>query len=307
VGCCHPVARAKRPRSDPNLSATPPLAPEVLCGRDEIVAHHVRLLTSPTSTKLAIMGTGGIGKTSVALAILHHEDVVKAFSDQRFFLSAEAMLDAESLVEGLATMFGVRRLHDPLTAVLRHLKAQQRTLIILDNLETIWNDQNAAVRSKTERVLHALAEVPTVSLIITARGIILPDRINWANARNASLDPLSWSASNEAFNLFAGPSTGDCEESARKELLMALGGLPLAISLVARLARRGYSSAFLLNRWRDMHADMLRTHSSGRLDNVRVSINVLLPRGDSEPLRLLSTGGISPRVCENPRSGFQDM
>jgi hypothetical protein len=54
-----------------DLSTSPPPAPDIFFGRDEYVATAIDLIQQTAPARLAILGAGGIGKTSIALAILH--------------------------------------------------------------------------------------------------------------------------------------------------------------------------------------------------------------------------------------------
>ncbi|KZT27811.1 hypothetical protein NEOLEDRAFT_1130304 [Neolentinus lepideus HHB14362 ss-1] len=55
-------------------SRTPPPKSSIFYGRDQEIADAVTLLTSGSDSQpnLAILGSGGMGKTTCALAILHH-------------------------------------------------------------------------------------------------------------------------------------------------------------------------------------------------------------------------------------------
>jgi len=49
------------------------------------------------ATRLAILGTGGIGNTSAVLHILHHQEVVSRYNNCRYFVGCDAVTSAESL------------------------------------------------------------------------------------------------------------------------------------------------------------------------------------------------------------------
>jgi len=52
-----------------------PSAPEIFFGRNEYVSDMANVLASEDNIRLAILGGGGMGKTSTALHILHHSAV----------------------------------------------------------------------------------------------------------------------------------------------------------------------------------------------------------------------------------------
>ena len=79
-------------------SGEPPLAPTIYrreAGVDEYVG---ALQDTPTSKAFAICGTGGIGKTTLALNVLHHANLDERFGDRRFFVPCENISTVDALV-----------------------------------------------------------------------------------------------------------------------------------------------------------------------------------------------------------------
>ncbi|KIK50846.1 hypothetical protein GYMLUDRAFT_50958 [Collybiopsis luxurians FD-317 M1] len=58
-----------------------PTAPSVLTGRDELIEEAVHKLCQDNPVHLAILGAGGMGKTSLALHILKNKQVKEKFQD----------------------------------------------------------------------------------------------------------------------------------------------------------------------------------------------------------------------------------
>ena len=119
------------------------------------------LVVGDQPARIALTGAGGIGKTTVALAIMHDDRVYERFEDRRFFISCEAAIDTQDAARFLARTLSLEVSKDPLSDIVRHLKAEPRTLIVVDNLETIWI--NERTRSSTELFLRTLASIETVS------------------------------------------------------------------------------------------------------------------------------------------------
>ncbi|KAI0037447.1 hypothetical protein FA95DRAFT_1600331, partial [Auriscalpium vulgare] len=65
----------------PNISLPP--IPQGFCGRSLEVGNIVSMIVSePVGAKLTILGPGGVGKTAVALGVLHHADIRKKFQEK---------------------------------------------------------------------------------------------------------------------------------------------------------------------------------------------------------------------------------
>jgi len=293
--------------------ALPP-KPIVFHGRDSFVDDGVRLLTELDTARLAVLGSGGMGKTTVALALLYDSRIMERFGGRRYFVSCEALVDVNSVVSVLARRLGVFVSGDLLTAILAHLTRTPLTVIVIDNLETVWLVNGGPVAA-IEELLGMLAQIPTVSIVITCRGNVLPQFVDWSNADTAALEPFSLEAALETFQDRAGRRLSGQDEEIAKQLLNAVDRMPLAVSLLGQLARRGFSLSELLARWNREHSALLRIHGSSRMYNVEasveVSINMVNAADQSgEALQLLSLcstlpDGLRPEVFESLRPRFE--
>ncbi|KZV88622.1 hypothetical protein EXIGLDRAFT_772519 [Exidia glandulosa HHB12029] len=274
-----------------NYSSELPASPRILHGRDEEVRSLVDFaIDHSRPIRLAIMGAGGLGKTTVAKAVVQHVNVAQSFRDRRFFVTAEAAAGIDDLVTGMLTTFRLAATSDPLASLLQHFRSHDRTLLVLDNLETIWNSANAKQRSATEDVLSKLDRVRSLTLIITCRGADLPPDVEWANRNAVSLPTLTSEAALATFTDIAGHAPAS-DRLVRDALLKAVDYMPLAVTLLARLVARGKKLRDLDTRWKSSHTSILSTKPNGRLDNVDASIQLsiaYLPSEDPAPLQLLS-------------------
>jgi len=258
----------------------------------------VQLLTAPGTVRIAILGPGGMGKTTVALAVLYHEHVVGHFHNDRLFLSCEAFVNADAIVVSLAKLFELAPSGDLLAGVISRFTAIPRVLLVLDNLETAWLAGGTPVIAVDE-LLGRLAQIPSLSLIITCRGTDLPQSVKWSNTNTAVLEPFSLQAAVETFQNKAGRQLTNEDSITAKELLNAVDRMPLAVSLLGQLARRGNSVSELLIRWERERTSLLRTHGAGRINNAGVSIELsigeLCASDDTqEALQLLSLCSMQP-------------
>jgi len=258
-----------------------------------------------------------MGKTTIALEVLYDPRVVELFAEHRMFQSCEALVDADSLIGKLAEQCGI----DPTTpglqaAVVARLSRGRRTLLLIDNLETIWLVGGAPVMAVDE-LLGSLAQIPTISLIITCRGRILPQVVSWSNSSTAALEPFSEAAALQTFKDRLGRPIAANDELIARELVQAVDMMPLAVTLLGQLAQRRTPLSELREAWNNEHSALLQTHDVGRINNVDVSIEISLKivrdaDKSQESLQLLSVcailpDGLRPEVFDGLKPLFKNI
>src|SRR6201996_2903333 len=260
-----------------------PPPPQIFFGRSAALEHLLNLLEQSKASPvyIAILGTGGIGKTALGVAFLHHPSVVKQFGDFRWIISCEGAFNADGLRSALANAFELDEKN--FIACLRRLASSTRAqmLLTLDNLETPWELESS--QQAVEELLQQLTDVPGLSLVVTLRGAERPSGIPWTHPFLPPLHSLDYEASIQAFT-----SISDIPEGTPglRELIHFTDGLPLAITLMATQAQ--YTSCkLLLSRWEDKRTTMLMRGAKTRLSSVDVSIQMSLE---------------SDRVMSNPSS-----
>jgi predicted ATPase/DNA-binding CsgD family transcriptional regulator len=139
-----------------------PLTP--LVGREREVKEVVHLLCRPEVRLLTLTGTGGVGKTRVALAVAPL--VRERFADGIFFVPLAAVTPASLVLPFIAQTLGLLEAEqgsaqrDPLNALGTALR-EQDVLLLLDNVEHIL-----AVASD---LVALLAACPALHLLVTSR------------------------------------------------------------------------------------------------------------------------------------------
>ena len=233
------------PNGDPMPRATPHFL-----GRDRDVATILRvLLGSPASFSILVQGGPGIGKTTLTQVIGNHPDVVQRFGEQnRWFVALDAVSGAAAMQNVIAEAIGAD-LKQGFATTLNLLRARPG-LLVLDNLETPWDPKTE--RRATEDVLAALADVPGLALLVSVRGRDHVGGPAWTLVHPvAHLDP-PYDA--ELFCRIAYDRFPNDPDLPR--FMTALGGIPLAIELVAKHAYGQSSLVALWTQWERKGAEL---------------------------------------------------
>ena len=95
--------------------------------------------TASRPARIAILGPGGYGKTTLASAVLTHERVREHFGEARYFVSCESTFSSEALLIELGKTLGV--LTGPPNALWSRICAMlsTRSILCLDNFECAFS------------------------------------------------------------------------------------------------------------------------------------------------------------------------
>ncbi len=206
---------------------------ERLIGRDEIVAEISSLVLQHRVVTIA--GAGGVGKTSVALAVAE----IASSEREVLFVDLAALSDESEIVPTLATLLGFSSLLDDTRQAVLDALSQQSYFILLDNCEHLIS----SVAVLTEDVIAA---TDTVTILATSRE---PLRVSGEKVRQLPSLPVppedsppSAIRSFPAVELFidrvllsSEQENFDSDEtiSSAAEVVRRLDGIPLAIELAA--------------------------------------------------------------------------
>ncbi|KAF8201888.1 hypothetical protein K438DRAFT_1758156 [Mycena galopus ATCC 62051] len=264
-----------------------PSKPKIFHGREQELDDILKLI-SQQPPRIAILGGGGMGKTSLAKAVLHHPDTSSKF-EHRFFVSAEAATTSVELAALIGLHVGLKSGQDLSKPVVQYFSIKTSCLLILDNLETVWEPTHS--RAGVEEFLSLLASLEHLALIITMRGAERPAKVAWTHPFLLPLQPLSNDAARQTFVEIT-DNSNTLEEM--EQLLGFTDNLPLAVDLIAHLVDyEGFST--VLSRWKTEKTSLLSV-GFDRQSSVDASISLSLssPRITSNSKELLSLLSILP-------------
>lgn len=264
-----------------------------LFGRDDYAQRITEAIRSKAlsgiGARIVIGGPGGIGKTSLAFAILHSTELDRTIPrTKRFFVPCQSITATSMLLPAIASSLDVRISQgDALALVIQKLWTEKAPLmLILDNVETFWFDDE--IQPHARSILRHICSIPTVTLLLTIRGIEQPNVTTWDPL--PPLGPLSLSHARAAFLAIATHLEPD---DSLDKLLKMVDCVPLAVSLLARRCQVSKeSAAALCNRWEREGAELLKLggrDSDNNFDvSIALSLNSLPIQSNRNALRLLS-------------------
>jgi predicted ATPase/DNA-binding CsgD family transcriptional regulator len=207
------------------LAGRLPLLRTALVGRDDLIEE---VATQLGGTRLVtLVGPGGVGKTSVALAVAHRD--VEQWTDGVAFVDLVPARTADDVLTTVADALGVEGAASRSAAELGSHLADRTMLMVLDNCE---------------HVIDPVAELVDVALSSGGRWRIIATTREPLGLRDEHLvpvDPLG-AAAPELFVERARRLEPRVSWDARDELIVdlcaRLDGLPLAVELAAGQVRR---------------------------------------------------------------------
>jgi tetratricopeptide (TPR) repeat protein len=282
-----PTARPTATPAEAPVRAGPtPLPPAPRCfGRDPEVEDLVATLLVAKPEPVAILGPPGIGKSTITLVALNDARVVARYAQRRFFVRCDTIRTREALAAEIATTLGLPLGPQSEPALFAELAAAPAVLAI-DNAETPWEADTLRV----EEFLAQLAALPGLALIASLRGASRPLGVPWRQPIQPPTLPLP--DARKVFLAIAGNHFA--ADPQLDDLLLAVDGVPLAITLMAGVSEGQPALDGTWRRWQDERTTMLqRASATHRLLNIEASYEISIqgPRMTAEARQLLSLLG----------------
>ncbi|KAJ7178223.1 P-loop containing nucleoside triphosphate hydrolase protein, partial [Mycena filopes] len=254
-----------------------PASTQIFHGRESELADILKLFNQ-RNPRIAILGAGGIGKTSLAKAVLHEDTIAGQFTQYRFFIPCDRAGSKVEVAALIAAHLGLKPGRDMTWAVLQHLSQSPASLLVLDNLETLW--EPVELREEIEEFLSLLTDITTLSLMVTLRGAERPSKVQWTRPFLLPLPPLAQDAAQRVFRDIA--DDGHLPEDIN-HVLELTDNVPLAICLLAHLVDLEGCS-MVLSRWQTEKTSVI-SEGHNKRSNMELSISLSLssPRTTSMP------------------------